>query len=93
PYQSGIIFVNGTNVAFSHSLVFQVIIPPVVSASIYVLLSLFSFTLVLLLCVIRKKRRMEGTYKPSAEERKQTRGAGSEKPALPLPLPKEERLI
>ncbi|KAF1394910.1 hypothetical protein PFLUV_G00006030 [Perca fluviatilis] len=41
----------------------------------------------------RKKRRMEGTYMPSAEERKQTASAGSEKPGLPLPLPKEERLI
>lgn len=56
-------------------------------------LSLISLTVLLLLCVIRKKRRMEGTYRPSAEERKQTRTAGCEKPRLPLPLPKEERLI
>uniref|UniRef100_A0A3Q3IH00 Crumbs homolog 3b n=1 Tax=Monopterus albus TaxID=43700 RepID=A0A3Q3IH00_MONAL len=56
-------------------------------------LSLISLSLLLLLCVIRKKRRMEGTYRPSAEERKQTGAAGPEKPGLPLPLPKEERLI
>lgn len=57
------------------------------------LLSLLGLSLLLLLCVIRKKRRMEGTYQPSAEERKQTGAGGSEKPGLPLPLPKEERLI
>uniref|UniRef100_A0A3B4TGT1 Crumbs homolog 3b n=1 Tax=Seriola dumerili TaxID=41447 RepID=A0A3B4TGT1_SERDU len=55
--------------------------------------NLSCLSLLLLLCVIRKKRRMEGTYRPSAEERKQTGAAGSEKPGLPLPLPKEERLI
>ncbi|XP_059200107.1 uncharacterized protein LOC131979983, partial [Centropristis striata] len=67
----------------------QVLIPPAVS----VLVSLLSLTLLLLLCVIRKKRSMEGTYRPSAEENKQTRSAAPEKPGLPLPLPKEERLI
>ncbi|XP_035032480.1 protein crumbs homolog 3b [Hippoglossus stenolepis] len=73
----------------------QVLMPPAVSAFISAALSLISLTLLLLLCVIRKKRRMEGTYRPSAEERKQTGVAGSEKPGLPLPLPlpKEERLI
>lgn len=56
-------------------------------------LSLLTLVLLLLLCLIKKKRRMEGTYQPSAEERKQTRAAGPEKPGLRLPLPKEERLI
>ncbi|KAL6110377.1 uncharacterized protein ACO6RY_19469 [Pungitius sinensis] len=68
----------------------QVSIPPIVFVS--TVLSLLSLALLLLLCVIRKKRRTEGTYRPSAEERKQV-GSGSERPGLPLPLPKEERLI
>ncbi|TDH15926.1 hypothetical protein EPR50_G00014380 [Perca flavescens] len=72
----------------SVTMAMQVLIPPALSV-----LSLLSLALLLLLCVIRKKRRMEGTYMPSAEERKQTGSAGSEKPGLPLPLPKEERLI
>ncbi|KAL3067224.1 hypothetical protein OYC64_017039 [Pagothenia borchgrevinki] len=72
-------------------MVMQVLMAPAVSVLISTVLSLLSLALLLLLCVIRKKRRMEGTYRPSAEERKQT-GSG-EKPSLPLPLPKEERLI
>lgn len=71
----------------------QMLIPPAVSAFVSTVVSLLSLTALLLLCVIRKKRRMEGTYRPSAEETKQTRTAGSEKPHLKLPLPKEERLI
>ncbi|XP_008300941.1 protein crumbs homolog 3b [Stegastes partitus] len=71
----------------------QVLISPAVSAFVSTVASLLSLTLLLLLCVIRKKRRMEGTYRPSAEEKKQTGGGGCEKPGLPLPLPKEERLI
>lgn len=65
-------------------------VSPAVSALAGAALSLLGATLLLLLCLIKKKRRMEGTYRPSAEERKQT---GAEKPGLPLPLPKEERLI
>lgn len=71
----------------------QVLVSPVVSVSACAVLSLLTLTLLLVLCLIKKKRRMEGTYRPSAEERKQTGTAGSEKPGLPLPLPKEERLI
>lgn len=71
----------------------QVLIPPTLSVFVSTVLSLLSLALLLLMCVIRKKRRTEGTYRPSAEERKQTASAGSEKPGLPLPLPKEERLI
>uniref|UniRef100_A0A3Q1BNA8 Crumbs homolog 3b n=1 Tax=Amphiprion ocellaris TaxID=80972 RepID=A0A3Q1BNA8_AMPOC len=70
-----------------------VLIPAAVSAFVSTVASLLSLTLLLLLCVIRKKRRMEGTYRPGLEERKQMRTAGSEKPHLKLPLPKEERLI
>ncbi|XP_060755574.1 protein crumbs homolog 3b [Neoarius graeffei] len=47
----------------------------------------------LMTCVLWRKRKTEGTYRPSAEERKQAESQGSEKPGLPLPLPKEERLI
>lgn len=66
---------------------------PTLPALASAVLSLLSLALLLLLCLIKKKRRMEGTYRPSAEERKQTGAAGPEKPRLPLPLPKEERLI
>lgn len=71
----------------------EVLITPSLSVCVSTMLSLFSLALVLLLCVLGKKRRTEGTYRPSAEERKQVGTAGSEKPGLPLPLPKEERLI
>lgn len=46
--------------------------------------------LVFLLCMVRKKRQTEGTYRPSAEE--QT-GARSVEAPNALKLPKEERLI
>ncbi|CAL8330677.1 unnamed protein product [Lota lota] len=55
--------------------------------------SLLSLALVIIMCVLRKKRQLEGTYRPSAEERKQVGAPGSERPGLPLPIPKEERLI
>ncbi|KAK2919242.1 hypothetical protein Q8A73_003613 [Channa argus] len=77
----------------SVTMMMQMLIPRTVSGFVSTLFSLLSLTLLVLLCVIRKKRRMEGTYRPSAEERKQTGAAGSEKPGLPLPIPKEERLI
>ncbi|KAJ0033225.1 hypothetical protein NQD34_000331 [Periophthalmus magnuspinnatus] len=71
----------------------QELTPASVSALLYTVVSLLSLGLLLLMCLIRKKRRMEGTYRPSAEERKQTGPNCPEKPGLPLPLPKEERLI
>lgn len=52
--------------------------------------------LTLLACVLRKQRRLEGSYQPSHEEKKQARHQqqqGAERPGLALPLPKEERLI
>lgn len=42
------------------------------------------------LCVVKKKRRTEGTYRPSAEEQS---GASSVAAPHDLKLPKEERLI
>ncbi|CAN9509989.1 unnamed protein product [Ophioblennius macclurei] len=75
------------------SAAMQVSVSPAVSASACAAMSLLTLTLLLLLCLIKKKRRMEGTYRPSSEERKQTATKGWEKPGLPLPLPKEERLI
>nr|ABC46648.1 crumbs-like protein 3b [Danio rerio] len=56
-------------------------------------LFLLVLALALFSCVLRKKRQMEGSYQPSAEERKQVKNRGVEKPGLALPLPKEERLI
>ncbi|KAK0135252.1 Protein crumbs 3 [Merluccius polli] len=46
--------------------------------------------LVWLLCVVKKKRQTEGTYRPSAEEQSGVRSV--EMPDA-LKLPKEERLI
>ncbi|KAG7316107.1 hypothetical protein KOW79_020973 [Hemibagrus wyckioides] len=55
--------------------------------------TLVALPAVLMVCVLCRKRRTEGTYRPSAEEQKQAESQESEKPGLPLPLPKEERLI
>lgn len=54
---------------------------------------LLTLALVLFSCVLRKRRQMEGSYQPSAEECKQAKNNGAERPGLTLPLPKEERLI
>ncbi|XP_061761146.1 protein crumbs homolog 3a [Nerophis ophidion] len=43
-----------------------------------------------LLCVVKKKRQTEGTYRPSAEEQSGTRSSAA---TDVLKLPKEERLI
>ena len=58
-----------------------------------VLLSVLAIALAVLfwlLCVVKKKRQTEGTYRPSAEEQSGSRGV--EMPDA-LKLPKEERLI
>ncbi|GAA6087282.1 protein crumbs homolog 3b [Tachysurus ichikawai] len=55
--------------------------------------SLVAMPTVLMVCLLCRKRWTEGTYRPSAEEQKQSESQESEKPGLPLPLPKEERLI
>ncbi|KAK2818279.1 hypothetical protein Q7C36_022212 [Tachysurus vachellii] len=54
---------------------------------------LIALARVLMVCVLRRKRKTEGTYRPSAEEQKQAESQESKKPGLSLPLPKEERLI
>ncbi|KAK7165646.1 hypothetical protein R3I93_005651 [Phoxinus phoxinus] len=57
-------------------------------------LFLLALAVVLFSCVLRKRRQVEGSYQPSAEEQKQqAKNNGVEKPGLALPLPKEERLI
>ncbi|KAL6103048.1 crb3 [Pungitius sinensis] len=43
-----------------------------------------------LLCVVKKRRQTEGTYRPSAEEQSGARGVAAPDA---LKLPKEERLI
>lgn len=53
-------------------------------------LAIGSAVLVWLLCVVKKKRQTEGTYRPSAEEQS---GASSVAAPDALKLPKEERLI
>lgn len=57
------------------------------------LVALLVLVVVVFSCVFRKRRQMEGSYQPSAEEQKQARNQRPEKPGLALPLPKEERLI
>ncbi|KAG7260871.1 hypothetical protein CRUP_000750 [Coryphaenoides rupestris] len=54
------------------------------------LLAVALVVLVWLLCVVKKKRQTEGTYRPSAEEQSGVRSV--EMPDA-LKLPKEERLI
>lgn len=71
----------------------QELSPASVSVLMSTVFSLVSLGLLLLMCLIRKKRMMEGTYRPRAVEGKQIVKACPEKPGLPLPLPKEERLI
>lgn len=62
------------------------------SGPLLALTVLLVLVVVLFSCVIRK-RQMEGSYQPSAEEQKQAKNHGAEKPRLAIPLPKEERLI
>ncbi|XP_063044281.1 protein crumbs homolog 3b [Engraulis encrasicolus] len=57
----------------------------------------------LLVCAFPRRRRQEGSYQPSHEEKKQAHRQhkqqqqqhphSAERPGLTLPLPKEERLI
>ncbi|KAF3844093.1 hypothetical protein F7725_016141 [Dissostichus mawsoni] len=70
-----------SNRKLSVTMVMQVLMAPAVSVLVSTVLSLLSLALLLLLCVIRKKRRMEGTYRPSAEERKQTGSGGAKNQA------------
>lgn len=63
-----------------------IVVPTVVLGVLAVAL----VALVWLLCVVKKKRQTEGTYRPSAEEQS---GARSVEMPDALKLPKEERLI
>ncbi|KAK2836208.1 hypothetical protein Q7C36_014077 [Tachysurus vachellii] len=62
------------------------IVVPIVVILVLILIGVVVF----LLCVVRKKRQTEGTYRPSAEEHTGTRSG--EAPNT-IKLPKEERLI
>nr|XP_057905364.1 protein crumbs homolog 3a [Doryrhamphus excisus]XP_057905365.1 protein crumbs homolog 3a [Doryrhamphus excisus] len=54
------------------------------------LLAIISAVAAWLLCVVKKKRQTEGTYRPSSEEQCGTRSVAA---TDVLKLPKEERLI
>ncbi|XP_072299287.1 protein crumbs homolog 3a [Eucyclogobius newberryi] len=70
---------NGLNIA-------AIVAPTVTLGILAIVLGVVGW----LLCVVKKKRQTEGTYRPSAEE--QT-GAKSVVAPDALKLPKEERLI
>lgn len=63
-----------------------IVAPTVILSVLAIVLAVLAW----LLCVVKKKRQTEGTYRPSAEE--QT-GASSVATPDALKLPKEERLI
>ncbi|XP_045898726.1 protein crumbs homolog 3a [Micropterus dolomieu] len=70
---------NGTNIA-------AIVVPTVILGVLAIVLAVLAW----LLCVVKKKRQTEGTYRPSAEEQS---GASSVATPDALKLPKEERLI
>lgn len=78
---------------FSHVHVWSIMSSVSASGLFLPVLFLLALALVLFSCVLRKRRQMEGSYQPSAEECKQAKNHGAERPGLALPLPKEERLI
>lgn len=63
-----------------------IVAPTVILGILVIVLAVLAW----LLCVVKKKRQTEGTYRPSAEEQ-----SGASCVAAPdaLKLPKEERLI
>nr|XP_046272617.1 protein crumbs homolog 3a [Scatophagus argus] len=63
-----------------------IVAPTVILGVLAIVLAVLAW----LLCVVKKKRQTEGTYRPSAEEQ-----SGARSVAAPdaLKLPKEERLI
>ncbi|KAG8006896.1 Protein crumbs-like protein 3, partial [Nibea albiflora] len=70
---------TGTNIA-------AIVAPTVILGVLAIVLAVLAW----LLCVVKKKRQTEGTYRPSAEEQS---GASSVTAPDALKLPKEERLI
>lgn len=63
-----------------------IVAPTVILGVLVIALAILAW----LLCVVKKKRQTEGTYRPSAEEQS---GASSAVAPDALKLPKEERLI
>lgn len=75
--------------AFFHSQgpnIAAIVAPTVILGVLAIVLAVLAW----LLCVVKKKRQTEGTYRPSAEEQS---GASSVATPDALKLPKEERLI
>uniref|UniRef100_A0A8C5F623 Crumbs homolog 3a n=1 Tax=Gadus morhua TaxID=8049 RepID=A0A8C5F623_GADMO len=87
---NGTLFFNFCCVPFSLFLqeldILPIVLPIVVLGALAIALAVVFW----LLCVVKKKRQTEGTYRPSAEE--QSGSHGVEMPDA-LKLPKEERLI
>ncbi|XP_047664158.1 protein crumbs homolog 3a [Tachysurus fulvidraco] len=77
---------NTTSIPPSQENKIVEIVVPIVVILVLILIGVMVF----LLCVVRKKRQTEGTYRPSAEEHTGTRSG--EAPNT-IKLPKEERLI
>ncbi len=75
-------------VFFQHkeSNIAAIVAPTVILGVLAIVLAVLAW----LLCVVKKKRQTEGTYRPSAEEQS---GASSVATPDALKLPKEERLI
>ncbi|CAL8303587.1 unnamed protein product [Merluccius merluccius] len=73
-----------TNISKGHNIV-AIVVPTVLGVLVIALVVLVWF-----LCVVKKKRQTEGTYRPSTEEQSGVRSV--EMPDA-LKLPKEERLI
>ncbi|XP_059203752.1 protein crumbs homolog 3a [Centropristis striata] len=83
---------NSTTIAPSStpstaSLDIAAIVAPTVTLGV---LAIVLAVLAWLLCVVKKRRQTEGTYRPSAEEQSGARGVAAPDA---LKLPKEERLI
>lgn len=72
-------WLQGPNIA-------AIVAPTVVLGVLVIVLAVVAW----ILCVVKKKRQTEGTYRPSAEEQS---GASCVAAAHDLKLPKEERLI
>lgn len=77
---------NGTDTDNGNGVNIAAIVAPTVIGVVAIALAVLAW----LLCVVKKKRQTEGTYRPSAEEQS---GASSVVTPDALKLPKEERLI
>lgn len=75
----GYFWFQGPNIA-------AIVAPTVILGVLAIVIAVVAWVL----CVVKKKRQTEGTYRPSAEEQS---GASCVAAAHNLKLPKEERLI